>query len=631
MNTNEDWRFRRNPYTACADGIKFYVGVPINVPSEYGKGNCRIGTFCVIDRAPHIGEIPSAFKRLLFMFADIGSFELLSFTSKIKEEREKTFLSSIEKVMMKSQPQNSYSICDPMISNISSELGLSCFLLMYNNSCELELKFCSAAFSLAKSKRKFWSYLKYKVPIFLCGENFERHSDFNFDTLPECIFFSGCGVVLKKYDGTIYGVLLAFSSFETRPVTHHDIKLLELWTVRLMQALRSFEKISELQKFNESMKETMIFQDEKLKTLQKGLSSFSHEMKTPLYGITGALESATDCIECRELLSIIKECSETMKTVVNDLIDSQSLRATKSSLTFHAVDVGLAFLLKKVLSVLNYNIASKSMNIKVCVRNDTIIHIDISRGKQLLINIIEFSDNGKTIEIFDDWSDSTFYKLIIRDQGIGIDEHDKDKLGLEFFQQSHNRGGLGLGLSICKNIVSLVNGYITLNNRNDGKLGACCTIALPDTAVKFCKVENPERWIYEENHMTNEKMGTIMDEIKGSRIAIVDDNAVCQRILEKQLSILGFSKISVFQSIEKILSQIQDKTVFDIIISDLLLLGSINGDVGSRLLRDLLPDCLIIIVTGLSRNEIGEHCADVVIEKPVSLEELRDALVRSHM
>ncbi len=230
----------------------------------------------------------------------------------------------------------------------------------------------------------------------------------------------------------------------------------------------------------------------KLKTIFLG--SLSHEVRTPLQGILGITEileqGNLSLAQQQEYLNLVKTRSRDVQNIIEALLDIASLESgeIKSS----ATEFDLGEYVKSVVHDFSKEVLFIDPSLKVEFVNqltsNRMVEIDQQHLKQVLNNLLynasKFSDDGK-IEvklIRDDY----FFKISVRDEGIGIEPDKLEDIFTPFRQAdegfSRSKGGIGLGLSISKKMVELWGGEISVTSE-PGK-GSTFSINIPDLVTK---------------------------------------------------------------------------------------------------------------------------------------------------
>lgn len=210
------------------------------------------------------------------------------------------------------------------------------------------------------------------------------------------------------------------------------------------------------------------------KTKAEFLANMSHEIRTPMNGIIGMsnllLSTTTDPTSI-EQLKIIQNCGNVLLDLVNDVLDFSKLEVGK--VEFELQPFPLHSTVKEVIDLLNIQATEKGVVLSYDHDSNVPSWVigDVTRFRQILINLItnglKFTEVG-SVEISSQASPIEGKKMMIqfaiKDTGIGIPDHLKNKLFLSFSQvdasTTRRFGGSGLGLAICKGISEKMGGSI---------------------------------------------------------------------------------------------------------------------------------------------------------------------------
>ncbi len=222
---------------------------------------------------------------------------------------------------------------------------------------------------------------------------------------------------------------------------------------------------------------------EKLQTAL--LNSISHDLRTPLVSITGALSSLREDTlvlsqeDRNSLLETAYEESERLNRLVGNLLNMTRLEAGSIHLRREPCDIQDA--IGAALEQLEKPLAKRP--VKVDLPPDLpLISMDIALFGQALVNIldnaIKYSPPEALIEINVTQSQDTV-KIEVCDRGIGIPTEDLERVFDKFYrvQRPESVNGTGLGLAICKGIIEVHGGTIQAGNRPGG--GTIITLTLP--------------------------------------------------------------------------------------------------------------------------------------------------------
>lgn len=215
------------------------------------------------------------------------------------------------------------------------------------------------------------------------------------------------------------------------------------------------------------------------------VANITHELRTPVNGILGnvqeLLRRESESGKLRMLKMIERSCRD-MNGIINNILDFSKLEAGKFTLEFRQ------FVFRSMIDYVKANHISKitekgldffvtvSPEIPECVVGDELRIVQILNN--LLSNACKFTSLGKiSLEAVKTAQVGRRAELffMVSDTGIGIDKGDQDKLFKSFSQVdasiSRRFGGTGLGLNICKQLVELMGGNISVESeKNKGTI-----------------------------------------------------------------------------------------------------------------------------------------------------------------
>ncbi|MEJ2439485.1 MAG: HAMP domain-containing sensor histidine kinase [Gammaproteobacteria bacterium] len=220
------------------------------------------------------------------------------------------------------------------------------------------------------------------------------------------------------------------------------------------------------------------------------LSLFSHDLRSPLIGIKGAMEllkehSATIAQDKREhLYRLIHEYVMHMGRIVDDILDVYKLESGKMS--FHFEKIPLSNLIKQAIAMVTGY--AEQFNVQLEVNNDTddtlLVRVDQQRLirclTNLLTNALKFSPVGGTVVIRPSYKHGKAI-IAIQDHGPGIPQSLQPHIFQKFVQsrklQVHNLPSTGLGLTIVKYIAEAHGGRVYFETSPGN--GTCFYLELP--------------------------------------------------------------------------------------------------------------------------------------------------------
>ncbi|SFV59975.1 sensory box histidine kinase/response regulator [hydrothermal vent metagenome] len=313
---------------------------------------------------------------------------------------------------------------------------------------------------------------------------------------------------------------------------------LEIWTQRYEYKKMTKELAQSTQKAEEATEQKSRF-----------LANMSHEIRTPLNAINGFIklleENETDETK-QKYLKIIKNASESLMQIINDILDISKIESGKLTIepyTFNPYDD-----LINIAELFQARAAEKNIVFQVRYNNNMPKSLfgDALRIKQiftnLLSNAIKFTPEHSKVKCVIWYKDG---KLVIKvkDYGIGISE-EKQKMIFEPFTQTdgsttRNYGGTGLGLSISLELAQMLGGSLVLQSK-EGK-GSMFTLSIP---LEESKERQEEETV--ENTASLKGHILIVEDYEANRmfLSIILDNAG----ITYEMAHDGLEAIEKFQS-----------------------------------------------------------------------------------
>lgn len=270
------------------------------------------------------------------------------------------------------------------------------------------------------------------------------------------------------------------------------------------------------------------------------LARMSHDMRTPMNAILGMASFGIDEIKDPKAIkyfSQIKESSEYLLALINDILDMQKLERDK--INFVEVITNTQFIAQKVRTIIEPRAAQKGIDLIYELESKNkcrFVKVDERRIEQILINIlnnaIKYTPRGGSVIWRDKVQEMADGRLKVSyefiDTGVGMSDNFQktmfDSFTTEVNSQSKFEGGSGLGLAITKNLIESMGGKIFCQS----ELGKGTTFFLelflnPVGDIEIMKFLDKKNEIQEQNSLKNRK------------ILICEDIDVNIMILEKIL------------------------------------------------------------------------------------------------
>jgi PAS domain S-box-containing protein len=238
------------------------------------------------------------------------------------------------------------------------------------------------------------------------------------------------------------------------------------------------------------------------------ISMLSHDLRAPFTSILGFSEILINepnlsYDERLEYLNYINDSSQNQLQLVNYLLDWSRLQTGRIKIEpqrLHAQTIVF-----NCISSLTGNAIRKNLEIKVHIQDSLYVQADERLLTQVITNIIsnaiKFSTEGKSIEVSADIFNEKFVEFVIKDEGIGISDVNKNKLFRieKMFSTEGTKGekGTGLGLSLVKEIVEKHNGNIWFYSELGKGSEFHFTIPSSPNTILLVENDNTEREYYE--------------------------------------------------------------------------------------------------------------------------------------
>ena len=365
------------------------------------------------------------------------------------------------------------------------------------------------------------------------------------------------------------------------------------------------------------------------KTKANFLSTVTHELRTPLYAVTGLTNMLLDENPKPDQvphLKSLKFSGDYLLTFINDILQINKIEANKVEL-----DPELFNLKKKVENVVS------ALN-NSALDNNIIMHYEYENGlpenyiadnlkiSQILINLIgnaiKFTKDGDIwVRVYkiNQEGDSYTIRFEIEDNGIGISKEKQENMFESFsrgsIQINRKYGGTGLGLSIVKGLIEILKGKIYLKSEL-GK-GSTFIFEIPLTYSSEA-IEIPKTTQFNE---INEL------DLTNIKILVVENNKINQMITRKILNKMNLN-CDVVDNGEEAVDRVKE-TRYDVVLMDIHMPG-ISGLEATKIIRTFDKDLTIFALTAVTledkMHEFDEAGFDDIISKPFKQEDFEKKL-----
>jgi signal transduction histidine kinase len=223
------------------------------------------------------------------------------------------------------------------------------------------------------------------------------------------------------------------------------------------------------------------------------VATVSHELRTPMTSIKGFVDlllmGATGALnpEQRRFLDIVKNNTERLEILVNDLLDISRIEAGKVTLSFQPIDVRELLHEAELFIERRREETGKKIDLVIEASPDLPqVWGDPERVRQILNNLVEnafnYTPEGGQITLRAEMAQDQV-EIEVRDNGIGISLSEQARIFERFYRGEQalimGVGGTGLGLAIVLNLVEMHGGRIWVNSEGIPGRGTTFTLALP--------------------------------------------------------------------------------------------------------------------------------------------------------
>ncbi|MFD2229590.1 CHASE domain-containing protein [Alkalimarinus sediminis] len=408
--------------------------------------------------------------------------------------------------------------------------------------------------------------------------------------------------------------------------------------------------------FNESKQEEI---EQKTKDLKKArkeaedasqaksdfLANMSHEFRTPLNAIIGLndLTLKTELTTTQQnYLNKVKSASRTLLHLINDTLDFSKIEAGKMELEHTPFD--LNELLTKIEMLFQHAAHEKNIQFNVQKPSNVLTQLigDPFRLEQILLNLcsnaLKFTNQGSVnVSVSATPVNSSSLSLLfsISDTGIGISPEQQKKLFSSFKQAdtstTRKYGGTGLGLTISKRLIELMEGSITLQSEEGKGSTFAFAISLPSSEQPVSEPNQKQPPLAEEAGYIESLLNSDKP-LLGLKLLVVEDNLVNQLIAEEVLN--GFGAETVLAENGKIaLEKLKREGPFAAVLMDIQMPVMDGYETTERIRENpAYKDLPIIAMTANAMSSDREQCLKAGMNdhlpKPFEPEEVARAIVK---
>ncbi len=415
---------------------------------------------------------------------------------------------------------------------------------------------------------------------------------------------------LQTRAGRTIGSFTAFFAEPRRPPSN------QLWKVELYSRLAA-----------EAIDNARLYQENQNSNRRKDefLAMLAHELRNPLAPIRNALEILrhpnSDAAICKQARDMATRQVQHMTRLVDDLLDVSRISRGKIQLNKKTVEVGP--IVERAVESTMPLFKGRNLSLDVNIPRSPIwLEVDPTRVEQVMVNLLnnaaKYTKAGGQVWVSAE-ADTDHAILRVRDNGIGIAADFLPRIFDMFVQAEdsadRSHGGLGIGLTLVRSLVSMHGGAVEARSEGPGK-GSEFVVRLPRL---------PSAPIADGKPASNNSHRTT----PGRRILVVDDNVDAAESLAYLLRTDGHEVTTAYDGLSAIDSA--HKLHPDAVLLDIGLPGMSGHEVASRLRHDHPNrNLLLVALTGYGQEEDRRRSVEVGIDahltKPVDLADLRALL-----
>ena len=335
----------------------------------------------------------------------------------------------------------------------------------------------------------------------------------------------------KKKNGELYWEAAVIS-----PVKNADDEITHIVAVK--------EDITARKRMDEELKKAKDAAEEANRMKSEFLANMSHEIRTPMNAAMGMLyllQQTPLSDKQKNYLFKAQNASSLLLRIINDILDFSKIEAGK--LEMESAPFRLGTVLNNIIDVAFAAIKDKPVELVVTTAPDVPDHLtgDPLRLGQVLLNLasnaVKFTEEGNitvSTELAVIGENEVWLRFSVQDTGIGMTPEQQAKLFSAFTQADSSTtrryGGTGLGLTISKQLVEMMGGFLTVESV-EGKGSTFSFIAcfgVPPAETSSCPADTAER---PDGFSSHADIGSFI----GVHVLLVEDNPINQEVAREIL------------------------------------------------------------------------------------------------
>jgi signal transduction histidine kinase/DNA-binding NarL/FixJ family response regulator/HPt (histidine-containing phosphotransfer) domain-containing protein len=346
-------------------------------------------------------------------------------------------------------------------------------------------------------------------------------------------------------------------------------------------------------KAEEELKKAQKITEELVRTKQNFLANMSHEIRTPMNAIMGMTNQLSKTVLTKDqhyFIDIIQNASSNLLHILNEILDLSKIEAGKLSLENIGFEPKL--IISQVMQVMKHKSEEKGLLFTNSFCDSRLAEVligDPYRLNQIMLNLvsnaIKFTENGNvdiSCQVIAENAVEQTVKVSIKDTGKGMAEDFTKSLFKKYSQEegsiSRVYGGTGLGMSICEELIHLMNGTIHVESKKE--IGTIVTFEIP-----FGKGTRDQILVKEIIQLDTSIL-------KGRRILIADDYEINRLVATTILNDYDVISVEAKNGIEAI--EAFEKEPFDLVLMDVQM-PEMDGIEATNIIRKRISKTIPII------------------------------------
>ncbi|MFD2823806.1 two-component regulator propeller domain-containing protein [Lacinutrix iliipiscaria] len=370
---------------------------------------------------------------------------------------------------------------------------------------------------------------------------------------------------------------------------------------------------------------------ERLKKLDefktKLYTNISHEFRTPLTLISGPIDHQLAKPELskkdKRELTLVKQNADRLLKLVEQMLNLSMIDSGQIKLKVS--EGNLSVLLKQIASAFQYKANQRNINIKSNIQDLKQVWFDkdiIEKvTSNLLSNAVKYAPQHSVV-IFEAKQQDEMLVLSVINTSDSVGKNDLSKLFQRFYQDNELSEGVGVGLALVRDLVTLAKGTIIANNIDDNKIQFTVSLPIQKTAFSHSEIfqnntiENQEELMPEATNNTNPNKPTLL---------IVEDDSEIREFIQSTFK----SNYTIIEAINgKIGIEKANKNLPDLIISDIMMPVQSGIELCHAIKTNELTSHIPVILLTAKVGEVNEiegikTGADAYVTKPFNIEKLK--------